>query len=123
MRAIPGRRGYNLRLSGASSQTDGSAAGGREFSSPLLFAERRDPMDPYMTKAEALLHEAKARLDRLSATMSAAAPEFSALARRRKLMNYQARYSEVSRRFELLRTAGTDGIADLKVGLEKAWEA
>jgi len=80
-------------------------------------------MDPYMTKTEALLRQGKARLDSLSVTMGAAAPAFSALARRRKLMNFEARYAEVSRRFELLRAAGTEGIADLKVGLEKAWDA
>ena len=57
-------------------------------------------MDPYMTKTEALLRQGKARVDRIS-----------------------ARYADVSRRFELLRAAGTEGIADLKVGLEKAWDA
>ena len=80
-------------------------------------------MDPYMTKTEALLRQGKARLDSLSVTMRAAAPAFSTLVRRRKLMNFEARYAEVSRRFELLRAAGTEGVADLKVGLEKAWDA
>ena len=80
-------------------------------------------MDPYMTKTEALLRQGKARLDSLSVQMRAAAPEFSVLARRRKLMNFEARYAEVARRFEMLRSAGTEGIADLKVALEKAWDA
>jgi hypothetical protein len=80
-------------------------------------------MDPYMKKTEALLRQGRARLDSLSVKMRAAAPAFSALVRRRKLMNFEARYAEVSRRFELLRGAGTEGVAELKVGLEKAWDA
>jgi hypothetical protein len=80
-------------------------------------------MDPYMTKTDSLLREGRARLDRFSMAMRAKAPAFSALDRRRRLMKLEARYSEVTRRFELLRTAGTEGIADLKVGLEKAWDA
>ncbi len=80
-------------------------------------------MDPYMRKTEALLRQGRARLDRLSVTMRASAPAFSELVRRRRLMSFEARYAEVSRRFELLRTAGTEGIADLKVGLEKALDA
>jgi hypothetical protein len=79
-------------------------------------------MDPYMTKTEALLRQGKVRLETLSVRMQAAAPAFSALARRRKLMNLEARYADVSRRFEMLRAAGTAGVADLKVGLEKALE-
>jgi hypothetical protein len=80
-------------------------------------------VNPYMAKTEALLREGKAMLERRSAVMRAATPEFSALARRRKLMRLEARYADVSRRFELLRAAGTEGVADLKVGLEKAWDA
>ena len=80
-------------------------------------------MNPYMAKTEELLREGKAMLDRRSTVMRAATPAFSAVARRRKLMKLEARFAEVSRRFELLRTAGTDGIADLKVGLEKAFDA
>jgi len=38
-------------------------------------------------------------------------------------MKLEARFADVSRRFELLRTAGTEGVADLKVGLEKAMDA
>ena len=52
-----------------------------------------------------------------------ATPAFSALARRRKLMKFEARYADVSRRFEQLRSAGAEGVADLKVALEKAWDA
>jgi len=80
-------------------------------------------MDPYMTKTEALLRQGKAILDSRSLAMRARAPAFSAMARRRKLMNLEARYAEVSRRYEMLRAAGTAGVADLKVGLEKAWDA
>ena len=80
-------------------------------------------MDPYLTKTEGLLRQGRARLDSLSVRMRAAAPTFSVLARRRKLMNFEARYADLSRRFELLRAAGTVGVADLKVGLEKAWDA
>jgi len=79
-------------------------------------------MDPYMTKTEALLRQGRARLDSLSVRMRAAAPAFSAVARRRKLMNFEARFAEVSRRFEMLRTAGTGSVADLKVALEKAFD-
>ena len=79
-------------------------------------------MDPYMTKTEALLRQGRARLDSLSVRMRAAAPAFSAVARRRKLMNLEARFAEVSRRFEMLRTAGTGSVADLKVALEKAFD-
>jgi hypothetical protein len=81
------------------------------------------PMNPYMITTEVLLREAKRKLDLLSTTMSAAAPEHSALARKRKLSRIEARYADVSRRFEQLRAAGTEGIADLKVGLEKAFAA
>ncbi len=80
-------------------------------------------MNPYMTKTEALLRQGKARLDSLSVTMRASTPAFSALARRRKVMRFEARYATVSRLFELLREGGTEGVADLKVALEKAWDA
>jgi hypothetical protein len=79
--------------------------------------------NPYVAKTEALLREGKAMLERRSAVMRAPTPAFSALARRRKLMKIEARFADVSRRFELLRTAGTEGVADLKVGLEKAFDA
>jgi hypothetical protein len=79
--------------------------------------------DPYMVKTEVLLRQGKARLDVLSASMRASAPEFSALARLRKLRKFEARFAEVNRRFEQLRSAGTDGIADLKVSLEKSLDA
>ena len=80
-------------------------------------------MDPYMAKTEALLRQGRARLDWLAAPMRATTPAFSAQARRKKLMKYEARYTDVVRRFDSLRTAGNEGVADLKVGLEKAWEA
>jgi hypothetical protein len=80
-------------------------------------------MDPYMTKTAQLLHEAKAKLDRLSTMLRSSAPGFSVLERRRRLQKVEARYADVTRRFEALRRAGTEGIADLKVGFEKAWQA
>jgi hypothetical protein len=79
--------------------------------------------DPYMVKTEALLRQGKARLEVLGASMRASAPEFSALARMRKLRKFEARFAEVSRRFDQLRSAGTEGIADLKVSLEKSMDA
>jgi hypothetical protein len=80
-------------------------------------------MNPYMMKAERLIAEGKALLARRSLAMRAQVPEFSLLSRRRKLLEMEARYAEVARRFEELRAAGTEGIADLKVGLEKAMTA
>ena len=80
-------------------------------------------MDPYMAKTEALLREARALLDRRSLALRALAPAFSVLSRRRKLMHLEARYADVSRRFEMLRDAFVENIADAKVGLEKSWDA
>ena len=80
-------------------------------------------MDPYMVKTEGMLRDGKTVLERRSVALRASAPAFSAGARRRKLMNAEARYTDVCRRFEQLRTARLDRIADLKVDLEKAWEA
>lgn len=76
-----------------------------------------------MTKTAELLREGKGKLDRLSAVLRSPAPEFSVLERRRRLKKAEARYADVSRRFEQLRAAGSEGIADLKVALEKAWAA
>ena len=76
-----------------------------------------------MTKTAEILREGKGRLDRLSTVLRASAPEFSVLQRRRRLKRAEARYADVSRHFEQLRGAGTEGIADLKVALEKAWAA
>jgi hypothetical protein len=80
-------------------------------------------MDPYMSKTETLLREARALLDRRSLVLRALTPAFSVLARRRKLMHLEARYADLSRRFEMLRGSGVAGIADAKVGLEKSWDA
>jgi hypothetical protein len=74
-----------------------------------------------MRNTAELLREGKGRLDRLSTVLRSPAPEFSVLARRRRLQIVEARYAEVSRCFEQLRAAGNEGIADLKVALEKAW--
>jgi hypothetical protein len=80
-------------------------------------------MDPYMVKTEGMLRDGKIVLERRSVAMRASAPAFSAVARRRKLMNAEARYADVCRRFEQLRTARMEHIAEVKIGLEKAWEA
>jgi hypothetical protein len=78
--------------------------------------------NPYMTKTEALLRDGRARLDGLRARAAKAAAE-ERLSAERKLKEVEARYAEVSRRFEQLRAAGTVGLAELKIGLEKAWDA
>ena len=80
-------------------------------------------MDPYMTKTEAMLRDARAQLDRRSVALSARTPEFSVLSRRRKLLQLEARYADVSRRFRMLRDTAVENIADAKVGLEKSWSA
>lgn len=80
-------------------------------------------MDPYMAKTEALLREARVVLDRRSVSLRALTPASSVLARRRKLMHLDARYADVTRRFQMLRAMGTEGIADAKVALEKSWDA
>jgi hypothetical protein len=76
-----------------------------------------------MWKTEALLREGRAKLDLVSARMLSPAPSHSVLARRRKLMNFEKRYAEVTHRFELLRESGAAGATDLKAGLERAWDA
>jgi hypothetical protein len=80
-------------------------------------------MDPYMNKTASLLREGKGKLERLSIAMRSPAPESSALARRRRLRKAEAHYADVSRYFEQLRAGAAEGIADLKVALEKAWES
>ena len=75
-----------------------------------------------MTKTEALLRDGRARLNGLRARAEKAAAE-ERLSAERKLKEVEARYAEVSRRFEQLRAAGTVGVAELKIGLEKAWDA
>ena len=76
-----------------------------------------------MVKTAELLREGKGKLDRLTTVLRAPVPEGSLLERRRKAKRVEARYAEVSQRFEELRAAGTVGIADIKVALEKAWNA
>jgi hypothetical protein len=75
-----------------------------------------------MRKTEALLRDGRARLDgmRTRARNSAAEERASVEG---KLKEFEARYADVSRRFEQLRAAGTVGVAELKIGLEKAWDA
>jgi hypothetical protein len=77
--------------------------------------------NPYMTKTEALLREGKAKLEGLRARTEKAGAE-SRTSAEKKLKEFEARYADVSRRFEELRNAGTHGLAEIKIGLEKAWE-
>jgi len=81
--------------------------------------------DPYMTKTEALLREGKAMLEGFRTRVEKAG--FQARTVRiegyRKVKELEVRYADVTRRFEVLRAAGTVGVADIKVGLEKAWDA
>jgi hypothetical protein len=79
-------------------------------------------MDPYMNKTASLLREGKGKLVHLS-TIVRSAPGSAVLARRRRLLKAQSHYADVSRYFEQLRAGPTEGIADLKVALEKAWDA
>ena len=78
--------------------------------------------DLYMVKTEALLREGKARLHGLRAKAEKAGAGARADADR-KIAELEASYADVTRRFEQLQAAGTKGVADLKVGLEKAWDA
>jgi hypothetical protein len=80
-------------------------------------------MDPYMKKTASLLREGKGKLDRLSTVLLSPAPESIVMARRGRLLKARSHYAEVNRYFEQLRGGTTDGIADLKVALEKAWES
>ena len=80
-------------------------------------------MDPYMNKTASLLREGKGKLDRLSTVLRSPAPEGTVLARRRRLLKAQTHYADVNRYFEQLRGGATEGIADLKVALEKAWDS
>jgi hypothetical protein len=75
-----------------------------------------------MTKTEALLREGKAMLDGLRASAEKASAEARAEAHG-KIEKLELRYADVSRRFEQLRAAGKEGVADIKVALEKAWDA
>ncbi|TMA17768.1 MAG: hypothetical protein E6J85_16340 [Deltaproteobacteria bacterium] len=80
-------------------------------------------MDPYMNKTASLLREGKGKLDRLSIVLRSPTPEETALARRRRLQKAQAHYADVRRHFEALRAGATEGIAELKIALEKAWDS
>jgi hypothetical protein len=78
--------------------------------------------NPYMVKTEALLREGKAMLDGLRANAEKASAEARSEAQA-KIQKLEARYADVSRRFQQLGAAGVEGVADLKVALEKAWDA
>lgn len=76
-----------------------------------------------MRKIEQVVRQGRAVLEGRTARMLSAAPSHSAAARRRKLIGFEARYADMHRRFDLLRAAGTENTADLKVALEKAIDA
>ena len=76
--------------------------------------------DLYMTKTEALLREGRATLAGLRARAASAGARAVA---ERKLRELEARYADAARCFEELQGNGVKGIADLKVRLEKSWEA
>lgn len=76
-----------------------------------------------MVKTSELLREGKGKLDRLTAGLRTPTPGSSAAERRLRAQRAEARYAEARQHFEELRAAGTVGIADLKVKLEKAWDA
>jgi Skp family chaperone for outer membrane proteins len=80
------------------------------------------PKDPYVAKMEAELNEWKAKLDALKGRAAKASTEARTDVQK-KVEAFEARYADVSRRFEELRAAGNGRIADIKVGLEKAWDA
>ena len=61
--------------------------------------------NPYMTKTEALLREGKAKLEGLRARTEKAGAEARTSAEK-KLREFEARYADVSRRFDELRNAG-----------------
>ena len=78
--------------------------------------------DLYMVKTEALLNEGKATLARLRAGTEKAGAEARVEAERR-LGELEERYAVAARCFEQLQQVGIQGVADLKVTLEKAWDA
>lgn len=78
-----------------------------------------------MKKTEGMLRQGRARLDGLRARTGTAGsePRVVRIEGRWKIQELESRYAEVSRRFLQLQAAGGHGVADLKVGLEKAWDA
>lgn len=78
--------------------------------------------DLYMVKTEALMREGEAMLHRLRVRAEKATAEARADAEK-KIQELEVQYADVTRRFQQLQAAGAKGVADLKVGLEKAWEA
>src|ERR1700682_978148 len=80
------------------------------------------PKDPYVAKMEAELGEWKAKLDALKGRAAKASAEARSEVQK-KVEAFEARYADVSRRFDDLRAAGAGRVADIKVGLEKAWDA
>jgi hypothetical protein len=78
--------------------------------------------DPYVAKMEAELNEWKAKLDALKGKAAKASAEARSEVQK-KVEAFEVRYADVSRRFDELRAAGAGRVADIKVGLEKAWDA
>src|SRR5260370_15775245 len=80
------------------------------------------PRDPYVAKMEAELNEWKAKLEALKRRAAKDSDEARSEVQR-TVEAFEARYADVSRRFDDLRAAGAGRVADIKVGLEKAWDA
>ena len=97
----------------------------------LVNAARARTLDPYMAKTEAELRKGRAMLDGLRAKLDKAGAEAQVEAERkhsrldayRKVKALEARFADVSRLFAQLRAGGAEGVPDLKVALEKAWDA
>ena len=82
-------------------------------------------MDPYMARTEGLLRAGRAMLDGRRARAEKAGAEARAMRIdvHRRIKDLESRYAAVRRLFDQLRAPGAKGIADLKVGLERAWAA
>ena len=82
-------------------------------------------MDPYMARTEGLLRAGRAMLDGRRARAEKAGAEARAMRIdvHRRIKDLESRYAGVRRLFDQLRAPDAKGIADLKVGLERAWAA
>ena len=82
-------------------------------------------VDPYMTRTEGLLRAGRAMLDGRRARAEKAGAEARAMRIdvHRRIKDLESRYAGVRRLFDQLRAPDAKGIADLKVGLERAWAA
>jgi hypothetical protein len=82
-------------------------------------------MDPYMAKTDGLLRQGRARLDRLRAKVekTGAGANVVHIDEFRRIRGLEIRYAGLGHMFDQLRAPGAQGVADLKVRLEKAWDA